>query len=92
MAKGKVWLVGAGPSDVELLTIKGKKVLEQAEVVVYDALVGRGMLALIPKDAELINAGKRADNHILKQEETNQILLDWEYSTKIETASVCKCF
>ena len=76
MAKGKVWLVGAGPSDVELLTIKGKKVLEQAEVVVYDALVGRGILALIPKDAELINAGKRADNHILKQEETNQILLD----------------
>lgn len=73
---GKVWLVGAGPSDVGLLTIKGKQVLENAEVVVYDALVGAGILALIPPEAEKINAGKRSSNHILRQEQTNQLLLE----------------
>ena len=73
---GKVWLVGAGPSDVGLLTVKGKQVLEQAEVVVYDALVGAGIMALIPPEAERINAGKRASHHIIKQEITNQILLE----------------
>lgn len=73
---GKVWLVGAGPSDIGLLTLKGKEVLEQAEVVVYDALVGSGILALIPPAAEKINAGKRASNHILRQEQTNRLLLE----------------
>lgn len=74
--KGKVWLVGAGPSDIGLFTIKGKQVLEQAEVVVYDALVSPEILALIPAEAECINVGKRASCHIKKQEETNQILLE----------------
>lgn len=73
---GKVWLVGAGPSDVGLLTLKGKDVLEKAEVVVYDALVGAGILALIPSDAEKINAGKRSSNHLLRQEQTNALLLE----------------
>ena len=73
---GKVWLVGAGPSDVGLLTIKGKEVLENAEVVVYDALVGAGILALIPAEAEKINAGKRSSHHLIKQEDTNRILLN----------------
>ncbi len=54
---GKVWLVGAGPSDVGLLTVKGQRVLEQAQVVVYDALVGQGLFAKIPADAELIDVG-----------------------------------
>lgn len=72
---GKVWLVGAGPSDVGLLTLKGKAVLENAEVVVYDALVGSGILSLIPASAEKINAGKRASNHTLLQEQTNELLL-----------------
>lgn len=72
---GKVWLVGAGPSDVGLMTIKGKQVLEQAEVVVYDALVGLGILALIPKEAERINVGKRSGHHIMKQEDINQVLV-----------------
>ena len=73
---GKVWLVGAGPSDVGLLTIKGKQVLEQAQVVVYDALVGAGIMSLIPPEAERINAGKRASHHLIKQEKTNEILLN----------------
>ena len=54
---GKVWLVGAGPSDGGLLTLKGKAVLEQAEVVVFDALVGPEILAWIPPQAEKINVG-----------------------------------
>ena len=74
--KGKVWLVGAGPSDIGLLTLKAKEVIEKADVVVYDALVGSGIMALIPLTAEKINVGKRANHHIKRQEETNRILLD----------------
>ena len=73
---GKVWLVGAGPGDVGLMTLKGREVLQQAEVVVYDALVSDGVLGLIPEGAKLIFAGKRSGNHFLRQEETNQVLLD----------------
>lgn len=72
---GKVWLVGAGPSDPGLLTVKGREVLEQAEVVVYDALVGQGILNKIPTGAKLINVGKRASRHIMPQEEINQVLV-----------------
>ncbi len=74
-APGKVWLVGAGPGDAGLLTLKGKDVLSKAEVVVYDALVGDGVLGMIPECAELIYAGKRSGNHFLRQEETNRVLL-----------------
>ncbi|MBR5429553.1 MAG: uroporphyrinogen-III C-methyltransferase [Firmicutes bacterium] len=73
---GKVWLVGAGPGDEGLLTLKGRQVLEQADVVVYDALVGPGVLNLIPEQARLIFAGKRAGHHYLRQEETNRVLLE----------------
>ena len=73
---GKVWLVGAGPGDRGLLTVKGEQVLKQADVVVYDALVGQSILTLIPDNAKIIFAGKRSGNHFLKQEETNSILLE----------------
>ena len=73
---GKVWLVGAGPSDPGLFTLKGRAVLEQAQVVVYDALVGQAVLNMIPEKAERINVGKRASNHLMPQEEINQVLLD----------------
>jgi uroporphyrinogen III methyltransferase / synthase len=73
--KGKVWLVGAGPGDIGLLTLKGKEVLESAEVVVYDALVSDEIAALIPLSAKKINVGKRANRHLVPQEEINQILL-----------------
>lgn len=75
MTTGKVWLVGAGPGDAGLLTLKGRDVLQQAEVVVYDALLGDGVMALIPATAEKINVGKRAGNHVKRQEETNALLL-----------------
>lgn len=75
MRKGKVWLVGAGPSDVGLLTIKAKEVIEEADVVVYDRLVGQSIMMMIPDRAEKIDVGKRAGNHTMPQEEMNQILL-----------------
>lgn len=76
MKTGKVWLVGAGPGDIGLFTLKGLKVLEQADVVVYDSLVGQGVLSRIPENARLINVGKRASHHIMRQENINQVLLE----------------
>jgi len=73
---GKVWLVGAGPGDAGLFTLKGRDVLENADVVVYDALVGEGVLSMIPENAERIFAGKRSGHHFLKQEDTNIILFE----------------
>lgn len=73
---GKVWLVGAGPGDMGLFTLKGLDALKGADVVVYDALVGQSILSLIPDSARLIYAGKRSGNHTLSQEEINQILLE----------------
>ncbi|MCI7812524.1 MAG: uroporphyrinogen-III C-methyltransferase [Lachnospiraceae bacterium] len=72
---GKVWLIGAGPSDPGLFTLKGKRVLEEAEVVVYDRLVGQGVLSMIPEGAKLIDVGKRAGNHTMPQEQINEVLL-----------------
>ena len=73
--KGKVWLVGAGPSDPGLFTLKGKAVLAGAQVVVYDALIGMGILSMIPETAETIYVGKRAGNHAMTQEEINELLV-----------------
>lgn len=73
---GKVWLVGAGPGDLGLFTIKGLEVLQNAEVVVYDALIGDAVRTLIPDQAEAINVGKRAGNHRMTQEQINRTLLE----------------
>ncbi len=72
---GKVYLIGAGPGDAGLLTVKAKNLLEQAQVVVYDRLVGKEILELIPSGAQLIDVGKYAGNHPVPQHEINQILL-----------------
>ena len=73
---GKVWLVGAGPGDAGLLTRKGYDVLRAADVVVYDALVGDGVLSLVPRDVRTIDVGKRAANHTMPQEQISQVLLE----------------
>mgnify|MGYP005846821861 CR=1 FL=1 len=73
---GKVYLVGAGPGDPGLLTLKGKGLLECADVVVYDALVSPQILAMINPQAEKIDAGKRMGRHSLLQEKTTQLLID----------------
>lgn len=74
--KGKVVLVGAGPGDPGLLTIKGREALLAADVVVYDRLVGEELLALIPEKAERIDVGKESGNHPTPQEEISGILLE----------------
>ncbi len=71
---GKVYLVGAGPGDPGLLTVKGKTLLEHADVVIYDALVSPEILAIIGTQAEKINVGKRKGRHSLAQEETTELL------------------
>jgi uroporphyrin-III C-methyltransferase len=72
---GKVYLVGAGPGDPGLLTVKGKSLLESADVVVYDALVSEEILAEISPQAEKIDVGKRMGRHSLLQHETTELLI-----------------
>jgi uroporphyrin-III C-methyltransferase len=71
----KVYLVGAGPGDPGLMTLKGKDLLSTADIVIYDALVSPGILEMINPQAEKINAGKRMGRHSLLQEETTQLLI-----------------
>ncbi|MEA5580031.1 uroporphyrinogen-III C-methyltransferase [Nodularia harveyana UHCC-0300] len=73
---GKVYLLGAGPGDPGLMTLKGKALLESADVVIYDALVSPEILAMINPQAEKINAGKRMGRHSLLQEETTHLLIE----------------
>ncbi|GIU45595.1 uroporphyrin-III C-methyltransferase [Shewanella sairae] len=81
-ATGKVWLVGAGPGDVDLLTVKAHRILQSADAVLYDALVSDEILALIPKHAEKIAVGKRAGKHSAAQSEINQLLVTKAYTRK----------
>ena len=73
---GQVFLVGAGPGDGGLMTLRGKALLDRADVVVYDALVGDEVLAMIPPAARCVNVGKRASRHTRSQEEIDRILLE----------------
>jgi uroporphyrin-III C-methyltransferase len=73
---GKVYLVGAGPGDAGLMTIRGKALLETCDVVLYDALVSDEILAMVNPIAEKIHAGKRRGNHSLLQEQTTQLLIE----------------
>ena len=70
-----VYLIGAGPGDPGLLTCKGRKVLSEADVVVYDYLSSEELLALARPDAELIYVGKIAGNHAMKQGDINKLLI-----------------
>ena len=71
----KVTLIGAGPGDAELMTIKGMKRLQQADVVLYDRLVGTEIISMIPESAEKICVGKHASRHPVPQEEIGRLLL-----------------
>jgi uroporphyrin-III C-methyltransferase len=71
----KVFLIGAGPGDPELLTLKALRILQSADVVLHDSLIGPEILNLIPKTAERIDVGKRAGFRLLTQQDINSLLL-----------------
>lgn len=73
---GKVWLVGAGPGDISLITVKGMECIKHADVLVYDRLVNPELLTFAPEYCEKINVGKESDHHPIPQQEINQILAD----------------
>lgn len=75
--QGKVYLVGAGPGEPDLLTLKAARILGSAEVVLHDALVSREVLALVAKGAERIDVGKRCGRKLLTQEEINSLLISY---------------
>jgi len=72
---GTVYIMGAGPGDPDLLTLKAYRHLQQAEVVIYDRLVSNGVMALVPGAAEKIYVGKQKERHTLPQEEINELLV-----------------
>jgi uroporphyrinogen III methyltransferase/synthase len=74
--KGMVYLIGAGPGDAGLLTLRAAELLSRADVVVYDALVGAGVLSMIPRGVERIYGGKRAGEHAIPQEQLNRLLVE----------------
>jgi len=74
-ASGRVYLVGAGPGDPELLTLRAVRLLERAEVVVYDNLVSNAVLGFVGPAAERIYAGKRRNEHTMRQEQINSVLV-----------------
>lgn len=72
---GEVFLVGAGPGEADLLTLRAKALIERAEVVLYDRLVDHSILALLPADAERVYVGKQADHHAVPQDEIGRLLI-----------------
>ncbi len=76
MAPGKVYLVGAGPGDPQLLTIKAVKVLKEADVVIYDRLVGEDILCLAPETAEMLYVGKRTGKHEVPQDKITELIIE----------------
>lgn len=85
LVRGKVYLVGAGPGDPKLITVKALEALREADVVVYDRLASPNLLLHVKESAEKVYAGKKKNKHTLKQEEINQLLVDYALQGKTVT-------
>jgi len=72
--QGKVYLVGAGPGDPDLLTVKARSLIEEADVILYDRLVNEEVLRFARKDVRLIFVGKKPGRHLINQEEINKVI------------------
>ncbi|MDE0330457.1 MAG: uroporphyrinogen-III C-methyltransferase [Nitrospinae bacterium] len=79
MYQGKVQIVGAGPGDPDLLTLKAAKALTNADVVVYDRLVNPEVLELCPENCQFINAGKSTGRHTMNQDDINETLIHFAH-------------
>ncbi len=82
---GKVYLVGAGPGDPELITVKGLRCIQQADVILYDRLINEQLLSFAKRDADLIYCGKLPDYHTMKQETIHHFLVKYAKKGKIVT-------
>jgi len=80
--QGEVTLVGAGPGDPDLLTLKGLRYIQQADIILYDALVSEEILQLVRRDAQQVFVGKRVANHNKRQEEINALLVEYAQAGK----------
>lgn len=85
---GKVYIVGAGPGDPELITVKGLKCIQKADVILYDRLVNKELLQYAKPDVELINCGKLPNYHLMEQEKINRFLV--KYAKKGKTVTRLK--
>lgn len=83
MKHSPVFLVGAGPGDPKLLTLRGREVLERADVVLYDALIGAELLKFCRDDAEKVFVGKRAGQHALTQDEINALIVEHAHQNRV---------
>lgn len=86
MARGKVYLVGAGPGDPKLLTVRAVELLRKADVVIYDRLIGKSILNLAPKTARKIYVGKKSRKHEVPQNKINELLV----STALEGKKIVR--
>ncbi|WP_286924319.1 MULTISPECIES: uroporphyrinogen-III C-methyltransferase [Lysinibacillus] len=82
---GKVFIVGAGPGDVDLITVKGLRCIECADVILYDRLINKELLVYAKKDAQLIFCGKLPQQHAMIQEHINQSIVSYAQQGKIVT-------
>ena len=85
---GKVYLIGAGPGDPGLLTLRGKEILEKADVVVYDRLVSPAILGMCNPKAKMVDVGKMPQHHKVKQSEINKLLV--QFACEMPSATIAR--
>ncbi|MEW6680817.1 MAG: uroporphyrinogen-III C-methyltransferase, partial [bacterium] len=81
--KNKVYLIGAGPGDPSLLTLKAIKAIEESDIILYDCLVSKEIIDTLPKNKSLLCVGKMGQNHIMEQDEINSLLYNLAQSGNI---------